>query len=113
LLSHLGLNTAFKTRPEFGVRNAYDRAWIAGGSSSGTCRDRRADRRGGWHRTRRSVRVPAALRMRLAAPDPRTLSASGGIAPISHSRDTAGPMAATMRMSRCSTASSGWDEVPR
>lgn len=29
-----GYNVAFKTGPEFGVRNAYDRALIAGGSSS-------------------------------------------------------------------------------
>ncbi|MGY3455758.1 Asp-tRNA(Asn)/Glu-tRNA(Gln) amidotransferase A subunit family amidase [Bradyrhizobium sp. LM3.4] len=31
-----GYNTAFKTGAEFGVRNAYNRALIAGGSSSGT-----------------------------------------------------------------------------
>ena len=31
-----GYNTAFKTGAEYGVRNAYDRALIAGGSSSGT-----------------------------------------------------------------------------
>src|SRR6202044_3590913 len=30
-----GYNTAFKTGAEFGVRNAYDTAKIAGGSSSG------------------------------------------------------------------------------
>jgi len=60
------------------------------------CRDRRADRRGRARTdTGGSVRVPAALNGS-ASLRPTSDAIAAGIAPISHTRDTAGPMAATM-----------------
>jgi indoleacetamide hydrolase len=93
-----GYNTAFKTGAEFGVRNAYDRALIAGGSSSGTgaAIGARIVAGGLGTDTGGSVRVPAALNGCASLRPTIGRYPQGGIAPISHTRDTAGPMAATM-----------------
>jgi mandelamide amidase len=93
-----GYNTAFKTGAEFGVRNAYDRALIAGGSSSGTgaAIGARIVAGGLGTDTGGSVRVPAALNGCASLRPTIGRYPQVGIAPISHTRDTAGPMAATM-----------------
>ncbi|MGY3288487.1 Asp-tRNA(Asn)/Glu-tRNA(Gln) amidotransferase A subunit family amidase [Bradyrhizobium sp. LM3.6] len=93
-----GYNTAFKTGAEFGVRNAYNRALIAGGSSSGTgaAIGARIVAGGLGTDTGGSVRVPAALNGCASLRPTIGRYPQGGIAPISHTRDTAGPMAATM-----------------
>src|SRR3954454_5725434 len=92
-----GYNTAFKTGAEFGVRNAYDRALIAGGSSSGTgaAIGARIVAGGLGTDTGGSVRVPAALNGCASLRPTIGRYPQAGIAPISHTRDTAGPMAAT------------------
>lgn len=93
-----GYNTAFKTGAEFGVRNAYDRALIAGGSSSGTgaAIGARIVAGGLGTDTGGSVRVPAALNGCASLRPTVGRYPQDGIAPISHTRDTAGPMAATI-----------------
>ncbi|TFV46592.1 indoleacetamide hydrolase [Bradyrhizobium niftali] len=93
-----GYNTAFKTGAEFGVRNAYDRALIAGGSSSGTgaALGARIVAGGLGTDTGGSVRVPAALNGCASLRPTAGRYPREGIAPISHTRDTAGPMAATI-----------------
>jgi mandelamide amidase len=93
-----GYNTAFKTGAEFGVRNAYDRALIAGGSSSGTgaAIGARIVAGGLGTDTGGSVRVPAALNGCASLRPTVGRYPQAGIAPISHTRDTGGPMAATM-----------------
>ena len=93
-----GYNTAFKTGAEFGVRNAYDRTRIAGGSSSGTgaALGARIVAGGLGTDTGGSVRVPAALNGCASLRPTVGRYPQAGIAPISHTRDTAGPMAATM-----------------
>jgi Asp-tRNA(Asn)/Glu-tRNA(Gln) amidotransferase A subunit family amidase len=93
-----GYNTAFKTGAEFGVRNAYDRTLIAGGSSSGTgaAIGARIVAGGLGTDTGGSVRVPAALNGCASLRPTVGRYPQAGIAPISHTRDTAGPMAATM-----------------
>lgn len=93
-----GYNTAFKTGPEFGVRNAYDRTMIAGGSSSGTgaAIGARIVTGGLGTDTGGSVRVPCALNGCASLRPTAGRYPQDGIAPISHTRDTAGPMAATM-----------------
>ncbi|RQH06734.1 indoleacetamide hydrolase [Bradyrhizobium sp. RP6] len=93
-----GYNTAFKTGAEFGVRNAYDRRRIAGGSSSGTgaAIGARIVAGGLGTDTGGSVRVPAALNGCASLRPTVGRYPQEGIAPISHTRDTAGPMAATM-----------------
>lgn len=93
-----GYNTAFKTGAEFGVRNAYNRALIAGGSSSGTgaAIGARIVAGGLGTDTGGSVRVPGALNGCASLRPTVGRYPQAGIAPISHTRDTAGPMAATM-----------------
>ncbi|MCP3386435.1 indoleacetamide hydrolase [Bradyrhizobium sp. CCGUVB4N] len=93
-----GYNTAFKTGAEYGVRNAYDRALIAGGSSSGTgaAIGARIVAGGLGTDTGGSVRVPGALNGCASLRPTVGRYPQAGIAPISHTRDTAGPMAATM-----------------
>lgn len=93
-----GYNTAFKTGAEFGIRNAYDRALIAGGSSSGTgaAIGARIVAGGLGTDTGGSVRVPAALNGCASLRPTVGCYPQDGIAPISHTRDTAGPMAATI-----------------
>lgn len=93
-----GYNLAFKTGQEYGVRNAYDRTLIAGGSSSGTgaAIGARIVAGGLGTDTGGSVRVPGALNGCASLRPTVGRYPQGGIAPISHTRDTAGPMAATM-----------------
>jgi indoleacetamide hydrolase len=93
-----GYNAAFKSGPQPGVRNAYDSTEIAGGSSSGTATaiGTRIVTAGLGSDTGGSVRIPCALNG-CAALRPTVGRYPGeGIAPISHTRDTAGPMAATI-----------------
>ena len=93
-----GYNSAFKTGAEYGVRNAYDRTLIAGGSSSGTgaAIGARIVAGGLGTDTGGSVRVPGALNGCASLRPTVGRYPQAGIAPISHTRDTAGPMAATM-----------------
>nr|WP_246557563.1 indoleacetamide hydrolase [Bradyrhizobium liaoningense] len=93
-----GYNIAFKTGAEFGVRNAYDRTLIAGGSSSGTgaAIGARIVAGGLGTDTGGSVRVPGALNGCASLRPTVGRYSQEGIAPISHTRDTAGPMAATI-----------------
>jgi Asp-tRNA(Asn)/Glu-tRNA(Gln) amidotransferase A subunit family amidase len=93
-----GYNEGFYTAEPIGVRNPYDRARIAGGSSSGTgaAIGARAAPGGLGSDTGGSVRIPSAL-CGIAGFRP-TLGrySQDGITPIAHSRDTAGPMALTV-----------------
>ena len=93
-----GYNTAFKTGSEPGVRNAYDMTRIAGGSSSGTgaAIGARIVTAGLGTDTGGSVRIPCALNGCASLRPTLGRYPQQGIAPISHTRDTAGPMAATV-----------------
>jgi indoleacetamide hydrolase len=93
-----GYNAAFKTRPEPGVRNSYDSTKIAGGSSSGTATaiGTRIVTAGLGTDTGGSVRIPCALNGCASLRPTVGRYPDEGIAPISHTRDTAGPMAATI-----------------
>jgi Asp-tRNA(Asn)/Glu-tRNA(Gln) amidotransferase A subunit family amidase len=93
-----GYNTAFKTGAEFGVRNAYDPTKIAGGSSSGNAAAiaARIIPAAIGTDTGGSVRIPCALNGCMSLRPSVGRYPIGGIAPISHTRDTAGPMAGTM-----------------
>jgi Asp-tRNA(Asn)/Glu-tRNA(Gln) amidotransferase A subunit family amidase len=93
-----GYNAAFKTGTEAGVRSAYDATKIAGGSSSGTgaAVGARIVTAGLGTDTGGSVRVPCAINGCAALRPTVGRYPQGAIAPISHTRDTAGPMAATM-----------------
>lgn len=93
-----GFNPAFNTGKEPGVRNAYDVTKAAGGSSSGTgaALGARIVTAGLGTDTGGSVRVPCAFNG-CASLRPTVGRYPGqGIVPISHTRDTAGPMAAAM-----------------
>src|SRR5215212_11348078 len=93
-----GYNLAFKTGSEPGVRNAYDATKIAGGSSSGTgaAVGARIVTAGLGTDTGGSVRVPCALNGCAALRPTVGRYPQAGIAPISHTRDTAGAMAVSM-----------------
>jgi indoleacetamide hydrolase len=93
-----GYNTAFKTGTEFGVRNAYDTAKIAGGSSSGNAAaiGARIVAAAVGTDTGGSVRVPSALNGGASLRPTVGRYPQGGIAPISHTRDTAGVMAGSI-----------------
>ena len=93
-----GYNAAFKTGNEVGVRNAYDPARIAGGSSSGTAAaiGARIVTAGLGSDTGGSVRIPCALNGCASLRPTVGRYPQDGSAPISHTRDTAGPMVATM-----------------
>jgi mandelamide amidase len=93
-----GYNAGFKTGPEPGVRNAYDATKIAGGSSSGTASAiaARIVTAGLGTDTGGSVRIPCALNGCASLRPTIGRYPKGGIAPISHTRDTAGAMASTM-----------------
>jgi len=93
-----GYNTAFKTGPDPGVRNAYDASKAAGGSSSGTgaAIGARIVTAGLGTDTGGSVRIPCAFNGCASLRPTVGRYPQAGIAPISHTRDTAGPMAATM-----------------
>jgi indoleacetamide hydrolase len=93
-----GYNTAFKTGAEFGVRNAYNKAKIAGGSSSGNgaaIASHIIPAAIGTD-TGGSVRIPCALNGCMSLRPTVGRYPQAGIAPISHTRDTAGPMADSM-----------------
>src|ERR1700758_5552258 len=93
-----GYNTGFKTGAEPGGRHAYDHAKIAGGSSSGTAATigMRIVTAGLGTDTGGSVRIPCALNGCASLRPTVGRYPQGGIAPISHTRDTAGSMASTM-----------------
>ena len=93
-----GYNPAFRTGTESGVRNAYDPSRIAGGSSSGTgaAIGARIVAAGLGTDTGGSVRIPCALNGCAALRPTVGRYSQAGIAPLSHTRDTAGPMAATV-----------------
>jgi indoleacetamide hydrolase len=93
-----GYNAAFNTGAEPGIRNAYDRTRIAGGSSSGTGAlvGARAVPGGLGTDTGGSVRIPCAVNGCAALRPTVGRYAQTGITPISHTRDTAGPMAQTV-----------------
>jgi indoleacetamide hydrolase len=93
-----GYNAAFNTGSELGTRNAYDRTRIAGGSSSGTGAlvGARAVPGGLGTDTGGSVRIPCAVNGCAALRPTVGRYAQTGITPISHTRDTAGPMAQTV-----------------
>ncbi|MBK6630968.1 MAG: indoleacetamide hydrolase [Betaproteobacteria bacterium] len=83
---------------QIGVRNAYDRTRFAGGSSSGTgaAIGARLAPAGLGSDTGGSARIPAAVNG-IAGFRPSVLRYSqDGIAPISHTRDTAGILAQTV-----------------
>lgn len=93
-----GYNPAYNTGPQPGVRNAYDATRIAGGSSSGTgaALGARMAPAGLGTDTGGSVRVPCALNGCASLRPSMGRYPQAGIAPISHTRDTAGPMAVAM-----------------
>lgn len=93
-----GYNRAFNTGPQPGVRNAYDASRMAGGSSSGTgaALGARIALAGLGTDTGGSVRIPCALNGCAALRPSVGRYSQAGILPISHTRDTAGPMAVAM-----------------
>lgn len=93
-----GYNAAFKSSDRVGVRNAYDGAKIAGGSSSGSgaAIGARIALAGLGTDTGGSVRIPCAFNGCVSLRPTVGRYPSQGIAPISHTRDTAGPMAVSV-----------------
>lgn len=90
-----GYNPAFNTGPEVGVRNAYDSKRVAGGSSSGNgaALGARIVSAALGTDTGGSVRIPCAFNGCASLRPSMGRYPQAGIAPISHTRDTAGPMA--------------------
>lgn len=93
-----GFNPAYNTGPQPGVRNAYDPSRMAGGSSAGTgaALGARIALAGLGTDTGGSVRIPCALNGCAALRPTVGRYPQAGILPISHTRDTAGPMAVAM-----------------
>ena len=93
-----GYNPAYNTGPEPGVRNAYDASRMAGGSSAGTAAaiGARIALAGLGTDTGGSVRIPCALNGCASLRPTIGRYPVAGILPISHTRDTAGPMAVSM-----------------
>jgi mandelamide amidase len=93
-----GYNAAYNTGREPGVRNAYDASRAAGGSSSGTgaALGLRLAPAGLGTDTGGSVRIPCAFNGCASLRPTAGRYPQEGIAPISHTRDTAGPMAVSM-----------------
>ncbi|HEX7045866.1 MAG TPA: indoleacetamide hydrolase [Burkholderiales bacterium] len=93
-----GYNPAYNTGPAPGVRNAYDSTRMAGGSSAGTgaALGARMAPAGLGTDTGGSVRIPCALNGCAALRPTVGRYPQAGIAPISKTRDTAGPMAVSM-----------------
>jgi indoleacetamide hydrolase len=93
-----GYNEGFATAQPIGTRNPYDRTRIAGGSSSGTgaAIGARLAPGGLGSDTGGSVRIPAALTGTAGLRPTLLRYSQDGVTPISHSRDTVGPMAQTV-----------------
>src|SRR6266550_6355026 len=93
-----GYNEAFFTAQPIGTRNPYDRTRIAGGSSSGTgaAIGARLAPGGLGSDTGGSVRIPAALSGGAGLRPTIGRYSQDGVTPISHSRDTVGPMGQTV-----------------
>jgi mandelamide amidase len=93
-----GYNEAFFTGEPIGTRNPYDRTRIAGGSSSGTgaAIGARLAPGGLGSDTGGSVRIPAALSGGAGLRPTLGRYSQEGVTPISHSRDTVGPMGQTV-----------------
>lgn len=93
-----GYNPGFHSGPDVGVRNAYDATRIAGGSSSGngTALGARMAPAALGTDTGGSVRIPCAFNGCASLRPSMGRYPQQGIAPISHTRDTAGPMAQSM-----------------
>ncbi len=93
-----GYNEGFFTAQPIGTRNPYDRTRIAGGSSSGTgaAIGARLAPGGLGSDTGGSVRIPAALSGGAGLRPTIGRYSQDGVTPISHSRDTVGPMAQTV-----------------
>ena len=93
-----GYNEAFFTGEPIGTRNPYDRTRIAGGSSSGTgaAIGARLAPGGLGSDTGGSVRIPAALSGGAGLRPTIGRYSQEGVTPISHSRDTVGPMGQTV-----------------
>jgi mandelamide amidase len=93
-----GYNEGFFTAQPIGTRNPYDRTRIAGGSSSGTgaAVAGRLAPGGLGSDTGGSVRIPAALTGGAGLRPTLLRYSQEGVTPISHSRDTVGPMAQTV-----------------
>lgn len=93
-----GYNTSYNTGPLPGVRNAYDATRAAGGSSAGNgaALGARMAPAGLGTDTGGSVRIPCAFNGCASLRPTVGRYAQEGIAPISHTRDTAGPMAVSM-----------------
>jgi mandelamide amidase len=91
-----GWNPAFQSGPEPGVRNAYDTSKSAGGSSSGTgaAVGARVVLAGLGTDTGGSVRIPCAFNGCVSLRPTVGRYPGAGVAPISHTRDTVGAMAA-------------------
>jgi len=93
-----GYNTAFPGASSVGTRNAYDASLIAGGSSSGSgsaVGARLAPAALGTD-TGASVRLPAAVNGAVGFRPSVGRYDGAGITPISHTRDTPGPIANSM-----------------
>jgi len=93
-----GYNEGFFTAQPIGTRNPYDPTRIAGGSSSGTgaAIGARLAPGGLGSDTGGSVRIPAAVTGGAGLRPTAGRYPQDGITPISHTRDTAGPMAQTV-----------------
>lgn len=93
-----GWNPTFQSGPEPGVRNAYDKSKSAGGSSSGTgaAVGARVVLAGLGTDTGGSVRIPCAFNGCASLRPTVGRYPAAGIAPISHTRDTAGVMALSL-----------------
>ena len=90
-----GYNPAFQTGPDIGVRNAYDSTRVAGGSSSGNgaALGARMVPAALGTDTGGSLRLPCAFNGCASLRPTVGRYSQEGIMPISHTRDTAGPMA--------------------
>jgi indoleacetamide hydrolase len=93
-----GYNEGFFTAQPIGTRNPYDRTRFAGGSSSGTgaAIGGRLAPGGLGSDTGGSVRVPAAATGGAGLRPTLGRYSQEGVTPISHTRDTVGPMAQTV-----------------
>ncbi len=93
-----GYNEAFHGGAGIGVRNPYDRSRFAGGSSSGTgaAVGARLAPAGLGSDTGGSVRIPAALTGSAGLRPTIGRYPGAGVTPISHTRDTVGPIARTV-----------------